>query len=43
MDEEIKVWLYDILNSIGEIESYFAEQPKRFAVFQKDIKNQTGC
>jgi uncharacterized protein with HEPN domain len=30
MDNTIKTWLYDILSSITEIESYYAETPKMF-------------
>lgn len=40
MDEEIKTWLYDILNSITEIESYFSERPKRFDIYQKEIRTK---
>jgi uncharacterized protein with HEPN domain len=28
MDREIKTWLYDVLQSIIEIESYFENSPK---------------
>lgn len=28
MDNTIKTWLFDILSSINEIESYFVETPK---------------
>jgi len=40
MDEEIKTWLYDVLNSIIEIESYFANQSKSFKRYQNDIKTK---
>ena len=40
MDEEIKTWLYDILNSIIEIESYFANIPKRFDNYKSDIRTK---
>lgn len=40
MDIEIKTWLYDILQSIGEIESYFDEKPKIFENYIKDIKTK---
>ena len=30
MDNDIKTWLFDIINSISEIESYFVNQPKLF-------------
>jgi len=32
MDPEIKTWLFDVLQSIAEIESYFEGRPKRFDV-----------
>jgi len=40
MDEEIKTWLFDIQNSISEIESYFENQPKRFDNYIKDIRTK---
>jgi len=40
MDEEIKAWLYDILQSINEIEDYFTDQPKQFEAYTKDIKTK---
>jgi uncharacterized protein with HEPN domain len=40
MDIEIKTWLYDILNAIKEIETFFAERPKDFTVYQADIKTK---
>jgi len=30
MDNNTKMWLYDILNAIMEIESFFVESPKEF-------------
>jgi len=30
MDVEIKTWLYDILQAIQEVESYFADRSKIF-------------
>lgn len=38
MDEEIKAWLFDILQCIEEIEGYFDGQPKRFDDYSKDTK-----
>jgi uncharacterized protein with HEPN domain len=38
MDSEIKTWLFDILQSIHEIESYFGDKPKKYAEYTKDIK-----
>jgi uncharacterized protein with HEPN domain len=40
MDDTIKTWLYDILSSINEIESYFIETPKMFQVYQNDLKTK---
>ncbi len=40
MDNSIKTWLYDILNSIHEIESYFVETPKIFENYQADLRTK---
>jgi uncharacterized protein with HEPN domain len=40
MDIEIKSLLQDILNAIGEIESFFGDGPKMFAGFQTDVKTK---
>ena len=40
MKHEIKTWLYDIIQSIEEIESYFADKPKRFEDYLSDKKTQ---
>lgn len=40
MDIEIKMWLYDILNAINEIESFFDDGPKYFMAYQKDIRTK---
>jgi len=40
MDNEIKAWLYDILNAINEIESFYIDQKKEFAVYEVDIKTK---
>lgn len=40
MDNEIKTWLFDILQSINEIESYFIEKPKIFEEYVGDIKTK---
>jgi uncharacterized protein with HEPN domain len=40
MDDTIKTWLYDILSSINEIESYFVETPKLFEVYQNDLRTK---
>ena len=40
MDDTIKTWLYDILSSINEIESYFIETPKMFEIYQNDLRTK---
>jgi uncharacterized protein with HEPN domain len=40
MSIEIKTWLYDILNAINEIESFFADRPKDFTTYQHDIRTK---
>jgi uncharacterized protein with HEPN domain len=40
MDNEIKTWLYDILQSINEIDSYFDNKPKIFDDYVSDIKTK---
>lgn len=40
MDDTIKTWLYDILSSINEIESYFVDTPKWFEIYQNDLKTK---
>lgn len=40
MDDSIKTWLYDILGSINEIESYFVDTPKLFEVYQNDLRTK---
>jgi len=40
MDIEIKTWLFDVLQSIKEIESYFDDKPKIFGNYIKDIKTK---
>jgi uncharacterized protein with HEPN domain len=40
MDNDIKVWLYDILNAIMEIESFFNERTKEFAKYQTDLRTK---
>lgn len=40
MDNEIQTWLFDILNSINEIESYFIDRPKSFIDYQKDVRTK---
>ena len=40
MHTDIKIWLYDILNAINEIESYFADEPKSFPTYQGNLKTK---
>lgn len=40
MDSDIQTWLYDILQSIEEIDSYFDDKPKRFTDYTNDIKTK---
>ena len=40
MDIEIKAWLFDILNAVHEIESFFTDTTKNFTAYQNDLKTQ---
>jgi uncharacterized protein with HEPN domain len=40
MDNDIKAWLYDILNAIIEIESFFDDRDKAFANYQTDLRTK---
>ena len=40
MDNDIKTWLFDILCSINEIESYYIETPKIFEIYQNDLRTK---
>ena len=40
MDNDIKTWLFDILSSIKEIESYYVETPKIFEIYQSDLRTK---
>lgn len=40
MDNNIKAWLYDILNAIMEIESFFNDGEKEFTKYQSDIRTK---
>ncbi|MFE3870260.1 DUF86 domain-containing protein [Flavobacterium sp. ZS1P70] len=40
MDNNIKTWLYDILSSINEIESYFIDRSKEFKVYENDLRTK---
>jgi uncharacterized protein with HEPN domain len=39
MDNYIKAWLFDIINSINEIDSYF-EQSKKFETYVSEIRTK---
>ena len=40
MDIEIKTFLYDILNAIAEIDSFFEDSPKEFTAFKNDTRTK---
>jgi len=40
MDNDTKTWLYDILNAIVEIESFFDNGPKEFAKYKVDLRTK---
>ena len=40
MDEYIEKHLIDVLNATNEVETYFADAPKLFQNFQKDMLRQ---
>ena len=40
MNNDIKTWLYDMLNAIMEIESFFQDTPKEFSIYQGDIRTK---
>jgi uncharacterized protein with HEPN domain len=40
MDNDIKTWLFDILQSINEIDSYFDNKPRIFEEYISDIKTK---
>ena len=40
MDNNIKTWLYDILSSVNEIESYYVDTPKIFEIYQNDLRTK---
>ena len=40
MDNDIKTWLFDIHNSIPEIESFFIDIPRDFNYYQRDIRTK---
>ena len=40
MEYNIKTWLFDILSSINEIESYYVDTPKIFETYQNDLRTK---
>jgi uncharacterized protein with HEPN domain len=40
MDNDIKTWLYDVLQSINEIDSYYENKPKVFEEYITDTKTK---
>jgi uncharacterized protein with HEPN domain len=42
MDEEIKSWLFDIINSIEEINSFFNESNRNFSSFKNSVLIKRG-
>lgn len=40
MDNDIKTWLYDILQSINEVDSYYDNKAKIFEDYVSDIKTK---
>ncbi|MBK7213277.1 MAG: DUF86 domain-containing protein [Bacteroidales bacterium] len=40
MDNDIKTWLYDILQSINEIDSYYDNKSRIFEEYVSDIKTK---
>jgi uncharacterized protein with HEPN domain len=40
MDIEVKAWLFDILNAVMEIESYFLDSPKTFSNYKSDLRTK---
>ena len=40
MENDVKTWLYDILQSIKEVESYYSDRPKIFEEYISDFKTK---
>ena len=40
MNNDIKTWLYDILQSINEIDSYYENRPGSFEEYRSDTKTK---
>ena len=42
MDKDIRTWLFDIIQSINEIDSYYLDKPKVFGDYVSDTKTKKG-
>jgi uncharacterized protein with HEPN domain len=40
MDNEIKTWLYDILQAVKEVDSFFENKPRIFSDYVKDLRTK---
>ena len=40
MKDEINTWLFDILKSIKEIDSFFLDTPKEFSTYLNDLRTR---
>jgi uncharacterized protein with HEPN domain len=40
MDNDVRTWLFDVLQAIKEIDSFYETSPKTFAHYRKDLKTK---
>jgi uncharacterized protein with HEPN domain len=40
MEIEVKTWLFNVLSSIEEIDSFFIDQPMTFDAYQNDLRTR---
>jgi len=40
MDNDIKTWLYDILQTVNEVDSFFENKPRIFSDYVKDLRTK---
>jgi uncharacterized protein with HEPN domain len=40
MDNDVRTWLFDILQAIKEIDGFYEATPKTFAHYRKDLKTK---
>lgn len=40
MEIEVKTWLFNVLSSIEEIDSFFIDKPMTFAAYQNDLRTR---